>query len=1003
MRTGTICLAAGLAALGGCLPDDPPAGLRRTPAGAGPRVVFDLDGRPLPDIPFPNDLATRPDPTSPTGLRLNLSLEAPTAAERAVRALAFGLDGFGTFAPITVRFDAPLDVVALDGRGRPPADDPILIVDLTPGRTFGERIPLDLGRGHFPLVLPDPSAYFDHDPRAGESNLLFETVDEDRDGDGRLDPGEDGDGDGRLDRPNVLRPGGDPTDDLLTFYERETDTLILRPLVPLRPAHRYAVVLTEGVRGVDGEPVRSPFAFVHHTRQTGALARLEEALTPHGVRLDEVAFVWSFTTQSATRTLVDLRRGLAGGGPYAALAERFPAEVSRVELLKDRGAPEPALLRTDELARLFRTVGPFFVAGAPGVLDAFIETYQDVDHLVAGRFVTPYLLVDDDGHVPPSQGGYPADEDEHFRLDPVTGEMVVGSQEVPFWCTIPKERPGRRQPFPVVLFAHGFGGSRLHSLGVAGTLARWGFATCAIDAVGHGQVFAGELGEALEGLLAPQRLGPLKAVMEGTRARDLNNDGLPDPGGDTFTTDPLHTRDVVRQSALDWMQFVRVLRGFDRERRWAQPGGVGERAGDWDGDGTPDLGGPDVAYHFAGISYGALLAGIVGGIEPYLSSVVPISGGGGLSDIGVRSTQPGVPEAVILRAMGPLVLGDPAEAGVTTVRFLVPDVHRVRSLPFAQLPPLVPGDRVVLTNLRSGETSEALVNAAGAFRVAVAADSLDGTALRHRAGIEPWRSDFEPPRLPSTSGYGDPLRLEVYDAAGRLRRRIEQFEEDVVYEGVRYGRGQPLIAVAQGWGLQRQTPEMRRFTQIMQTLLEPADPVNYARHHFAEPLRYGALAPGAPGGANLLVVLTLGDTHVPVATGLTFARAAGILRLDAPSPDGEGTVGEKLVRLGVVEGLARLERQGAVLADPDNLSDGADGHDAVRCDPPLRITGKRPGGGEVGLRMALVEPRGAHGFAWPRPDRPFDIDRYLANLMGQLFATASLEHDPCLATPDCPP
>jgi hypothetical protein len=40
------------------------------------------------------------------------------------------------------------------------------------------------------------------------------------------------------------------SDHLLTYYERETDTLILRPLLPLDEMTRYAVVVTD--RTVDG-------------------------------------------------------------------------------------------------------------------------------------------------------------------------------------------------------------------------------------------------------------------------------------------------------------------------------------------------------------------------------------------------------------------------------------------------------------------------------------------------------------------------------------------------------------------------------------------------------------------------------------------------------------------------------------------------------------------------------------------------------------------------------
>ena len=62
-----------------------PSGLLETPEGTGPMVHIDWDAEPLPEIPFPNDLATRPDPTSVTGLRVNISEVAPTHTEQEAR------------------------------------------------------------------------------------------------------------------------------------------------------------------------------------------------------------------------------------------------------------------------------------------------------------------------------------------------------------------------------------------------------------------------------------------------------------------------------------------------------------------------------------------------------------------------------------------------------------------------------------------------------------------------------------------------------------------------------------------------------------------------------------------------------------------------------------------------------------------------------------------------------------------------------------------------------
>src|SRR5438128_1478495 len=67
----------------------------------------------------------------------------------------------------------------------------------------GPRIVDDLGKTAFPLGIDGGGAYFANDPRAGASNLIFETAKEDANGNGALDPGEDTDGDGVLDHPNT--------------------------------------------------------------------------------------------------------------------------------------------------------------------------------------------------------------------------------------------------------------------------------------------------------------------------------------------------------------------------------------------------------------------------------------------------------------------------------------------------------------------------------------------------------------------------------------------------------------------------------------------------------------------------------------------------------------------------------------------------------------------------------------------------------------------------------
>ena len=115
MRPSPLPFVLGLA-LGlvtSCDIDTIPEGLRRTPPGNGPQVKFDTSQRPLPEVPLPNDVATFADPTSRTGVRVNVSLVAPTHMERRAREDFASMEGWGTSSPITVAFDRSPDASLL--------------------------------------------------------------------------------------------------------------------------------------------------------------------------------------------------------------------------------------------------------------------------------------------------------------------------------------------------------------------------------------------------------------------------------------------------------------------------------------------------------------------------------------------------------------------------------------------------------------------------------------------------------------------------------------------------------------------------------------------------------------------------------------------------------------------------------------------------------------------------------------------------------------------------
>ena len=938
-------LAAPLA-FSACAGDTVPNGLRATPSGSGPLVVFDLTGRPLPNIPLPNDIATFPDPTSRTGLRLNASLVAPTNMERIARQGFDQMEGWGTYQPISVTFsreasaDPTQAALNLDDiKSRMQGDDydfsndPVYLINLV----TGVPVPLDVGDGNFPLTVSSLDGYFPNDLKVRESNLLYETVEE---GAGLTQadyrPSLDKDFDGVLDHPNTLGaarqwPG---IDNLLTWYERETDTLIVRPLLPLEEKTAYAVVLTDRLVGPDGQPARSPFPDIHHPAQKSSVARVIPVLGDMskkayfgdiaGTGLDHVAFAWTFTTQPVHEDMTLLRDGLYGKGPFARFRDQFqpqPTLYQAVGLSADPAAEPPNWQSNPKCAaleghpytvtfdKISDTLHLFFeqVFGYRGETARLLEeNVSNIDHVVIGTFPSPYLMGD-----PASP-----DPDTHFNLDFRTGNGDVQQDLVHFYIAVPKAKKGMKQPFPVAFWGHGVTGHDDEMIVQAGQFAKQGIAMISYDAPEHGLVLDKGNQALATGFLAQACVAPWINGIAGGRAHDLNFDGIPDSGGLWWTAHMFHTRDNVRQAILDSMQATRMLRTFDgttlATQDYNNDGKLNDLAGDFDTDGVPDLGGPSVKIYASGESLGGLLSEIQGGIDPNISATAPVSGGGGGAlDIALRSY--GVTGAVMLQVMSPLVVAIPAsdrppnsdgtvntqcKSGERSVRFDVNDLTGSKEIEIACLAAseLGPKQTVVVTNLANHEVRcsrtwdhlpDGTPDGNGRFRIPIPAsigDRIDIQIYDAADAVDSYKTCNVPSDAPvgrrintweqaatSFSAVADPTKICPPDATAGCTQFRDQF----------YSVGGPLVAPQDGLGLSRQTPDFRKLMDLVQAAFDPADPVNFAPYYMMRPL----IGPdGQSAGPHaLLGVDTVGDGYVNISSGTAFARSAGAVPFLAPN------------------------------------------------------------------------------------------------------------------------
>jgi hypothetical protein len=261
----------------------------------------------------------------------------------------------------------------------------------------------------------------------------------------------------------------------------------------------------------------------------------------------------------------------------------------------------------------------------------------------------------------------------------------------------------------------------------------------------------------------------------------------------------------------------------------------------------------------------------------------------------------------------------------------VQDVDRERDLPVAPIS-LAPGQRVMVRNLDVG-TAEC--SGGGTVEgCAVGAADAQGQV---RVPIEADWAQLQPSSTGvAVSAPGSRLQVTILPVATEPVQIVQKFQIATRFNGVAYNPGDPLTAPARGFGLTRNTADLRRMIAIRQTILEAADPVNYASHWARDllPARRASENGRVGGSAPALVIGAVGDPEVPTGAAIALARAASAIELAQPDPAYGMTIDQVLAASGAVEGIAATRRfedlDGGVYA-------ALPGH--VRCDPGDTCTG----------------------------------------------------------------
>lgn len=192
--------------------------------------------------------------------------------------------------------------------------------------------------------------------------------------------------------------------------EPSESSLLIRPLVVLKPNTGYVVIIRQGVKAIDGSLHEANDAFValrdglptedpSVEAQRGAFVKINEAISGQGLEPEAVVLAWSFHTRSEASMT----------GPL--LAAQQDANV----------AP----------------LGDYTITE---------DTTDEVNRQIRGTFTAP---------------NYADPETGVLQWDPQTGEITqFGQREVRFVMTIPNVVD---EPRPVIMYGHGFLGDSIQA------------------------------------------------------------------------------------------------------------------------------------------------------------------------------------------------------------------------------------------------------------------------------------------------------------------------------------------------------------------------------------------------------------------------------------------------------------------------------------------------------------------------------------------------------------
>jgi hypothetical protein len=379
--------------------------------------------------------------------------------------------------------------------------------------------------------------------------------------------------------PGVNKPG-DRISTEEVIYDPTTNTVYAKPAVPLDQHAQYLFVVTDAIKDTAGAAVMADTAFTGCMRGSSSYCqRLANAVSNISTAPHALIAASLFTTMSATAWLEHARDDLQFVPPLTSIVPNGTFSIANLTGLT-----------------LHQQTGSLPVTFTDFPLPVTSTLLAGVGSLTIGSFLSPNFL----------------GADQTIAPAPTNPALPIPSAVTQVYFNVltpasPKPPAG----YPVVIVGHGLGDSRFGGPTViAPVLARAGFATVAINVVGHG------FGP-LSTVVFTDANGNTTTLSAGGRGIDLNGDGIieSDEGCPVLGPIGFGTRDCLRQTVVDLMQLVHAI----------------QQGIDLDDDGKSDLDASHIYY--AGQSLGAMTGAIFVAMEPSVRAAALNVGGGTEMDV----------------------------------------------------------------------------------------------------------------------------------------------------------------------------------------------------------------------------------------------------------------------------------------------------------------------------------------------------------------------------------